>query len=433
MFFMDKKLYLLLTFLTIFLFFHTGDVSYGQTTATPAATNCIWEICSIDTMKTSRDRAREQANNPEYDKAIQQQLTTIKNTGANYVAIGTPYDAEFLPYLKRWVDLARSTGLHVWFRGNWSSWEGWFEYPKTMTPQEHLEKTSKFIHDNPDLFADGDIFDACPECENAGPWPRVASKAAYNEFIVTQHSNTQQAFDSIGKKVRTDLPSIVGGHAKEVLMQDTLRDLNNVVSIDHYVKDVHNMEMYVNYFKDTFDTKVFVSEFGAPIPDINGEMTEEEQAMFVDSVLANLYAHNDAVVGLNYFTLYDGSTALLNTDESERKVYGVIKKYYSPTIIVGRVTNTLGQPLSDITIQANTDTSTKTDEDGVYALKIPAYSLTLTVTNEKYTSKSATITTAEDNNVITKNFKLRPQQPSYFYKAKEFLKKSHIVKNLGIL
>ena len=64
--------------------------------------------------------------------------------------------------------VVRKHGLSVWFRGNFSGWEEWFGYPK-IKAYEHINKTRNFIINNPELFADGDIFTSCPECENGGP------------------------------------------------------------------------------------------------------------------------------------------------------------------------------------------------------------------------------------------------------------------------
>src|SRR3989339_935814 len=66
-----------------------------------------WEFQSIDTMKYSRDLAREKLNNQEFDQVINQQVANIASAGASHVGIATPYDEEFFPFLKRWVDAAR--------------------------------------------------------------------------------------------------------------------------------------------------------------------------------------------------------------------------------------------------------------------------------------------------------------------------------------
>src|SRR3972149_11347222 len=90
----------------------------------------FFQVQSIDTMKYSRDVAREKLKDFSYDKEIETQVKNIAETGASHVAIATPYDDEFLPFLRRWVKAAREKGLNVWFRGNFSGWENWFDYEK---------------------------------------------------------------------------------------------------------------------------------------------------------------------------------------------------------------------------------------------------------------------------------------------------------------
>jgi hypothetical protein len=75
-------------------------------------------------MKYSRDLAREKLGNPSFDKVIDDQISRIAGTGATHVALGVPYDPEFLPIMRRWVTAIRKYNLKVWFRGNLSGWEG---------------------------------------------------------------------------------------------------------------------------------------------------------------------------------------------------------------------------------------------------------------------------------------------------------------------
>lgn len=376
-----------------------------------------WQIQSVDTMKTSRDKARDAIT----DEEIQRQLNAIKGLGANYVAIDTPYDAEFLPYLTRWVNLARSTGLKVWFRGNWSEWEGWFGYEKKLTPDDHLKKTYAFIIENSSLFADEDIFDSCPECENAGHWKQPERDKQYNEFIQAQEENNANAFRAIGKKVYVNMPSIIGGRAKEVLTQETLNDLDNVVAIDHYIKDPKNMGEYIEYFKE-HKTKVLVSEFGAPIPDKNGNLTEEEQAVFVDKLFAELYKQRSSVLGANYFVLNFGTTELLNPDYAPRKVYAVVKKYYSPGVLRGTVTNSLGDPISNVEVKGSDGIDvTKTDANGNYELTALPRELTLKVGGGDYTTASAKVVVISGDNGSTHNFSISPITPEALYQIRFFI------------
>ena len=50
----------------------------------------LWEVRSVDTVKYSRDVAREKENDPSYDEVINLQVKNIANLGATHVAIGTP-------------------------------------------------------------------------------------------------------------------------------------------------------------------------------------------------------------------------------------------------------------------------------------------------------------------------------------------------------
>jgi carboxypeptidase family protein len=409
---MNKLSLFVLSFFVIFFSLLITPQAHAQTDDTSASSStapCIWQICSVDTMKMSRDDARQYGNDPSFDATISAQMQLIKGTGANYVAIDTPYDSEFIPYLTRWVTIARQNGLKVWFRGNWSGWEGWFDYPKTVTPSQHIQMTYDFIRSNPSLFADGDIFDACPECDMAGYWPEKASDGAYTDFIKQETASNAAAFKSIGKNVTTNITSVIGGHAKTIMDQSTVDALKGVVSIDHYVPDVATMSAYINYFNTTFQAKTMVAEFGAPIPDINGDMTEGQQASFVDSILNDLYVQKNMVVGLNYYVLNNGSTALINNDGSKREVYTVLRAYFSPGTIVGEVTDNLGNPLANIPIiVSGTTTSTVTDSDGNYQLIVPAKSTSLLINDQPYKGASATVIFPEDKRRVVRNFILTP-------------------------
>ena len=75
-----------------------------ESKASPSPITKTWEIKSIDTMKYSRDLAYEKLSDETFDKTIDMHMKLIKDSGANYVAIGTPYDDRFNPILKRWVE-----------------------------------------------------------------------------------------------------------------------------------------------------------------------------------------------------------------------------------------------------------------------------------------------------------------------------------------
>ena len=127
-----------------------------------AQTSYLWPITSIDTMKYSRDAAA----NPKVYALIPQQVSQVATSGASHIAIDTPYDNQFLPVLTAWVMEARQNHLKVWFRGNFSGWEGWFNTPKFSDYKIDHQLVYQFITSNPDLFENGDIFTPVPEPEN---------------------------------------------------------------------------------------------------------------------------------------------------------------------------------------------------------------------------------------------------------------------------
>ncbi len=427
----QKKLTSVLTFILVLIilpvvfgtvFSSQSENTSGLSTPVVQTSPCIWQICSIDTMKTSRDLARTHLNNPAYDSEIQNQLRLIKQTGASYVSITTPYDEEFRPYLKRWVTLARQEGLKVWFRGNWSSWEGWFGYPKDMSPEQHLIKNSQFITSNTALFQNGDIFDPCPECENAAFWPQDAKNQDYRNFLQTQQKQTKEDFKKINKQVRV-LPSVIGGRAKDVLDKQSFDSLDKIISIDHYIKQPQGMAEYVDYFDKKFDTKVLVSEFGAPIPDMNGPMDEKQQAAFIKSILETLYKKGDKVVGLNYWVLSEGTTMLVNNDGSTRLAYDIVKQYFNPSVVEGRVTDSLDQGVSGLVVKTTDNASvTKTNENGYFQLHIPPRKFEIVVDDPSFYSQTASLTTTTSGEKISYNFFVAPKNPGIWYKLKLFWK-----------
>lgn len=382
----------------------------------------LWQVRSVDTMKTSRDKARVRLHDFKFDTEIEKELLAVKNLGANYVAIDTPYDEEFLPYLTRWVQLARKMGLRVWFRGNWSNWEGWFDYPKNLTPERHHAKTAEFIETHPDLFEDQDIFDPCPECENAGFWKQPDDNAKYNEFLRNQMVILKNSFSKINKKVYTNVFSIIGGRAKEVVDKQTLDALDNLVTIDHYVRNPQSMAEYLDYFPKNLGAKIILGEFGAPIPGINGAMTEEEQADFIDAILGEVYKSRKYVIGVNYWTLLGGSTALLSSDFEPRKVTDVIKKYFMPGIIKGNVKNTLSENIKGLRIEINDGLdNVLTDKNGNFIITVPAGRVKMTFDKSGFIPYTKDLLIGNGEKVI-ENVIVEPRNVNVLYRIKLYLK-----------
>lgn len=327
-----------------------------------------FEFQSIDTMKYSRDLAREKLKDDSFDAVIEKQVSDIAKTGATHIGIATPYDDEFLPFLKRWVDSARKHRLKVWFRGNWSGWEGWFEYSK-MGREEHIQKTKKFILEHSDLFEDGDAFSSCPECENGGDGdPRqTGDVAGYRKFLIDQYLVINSSFAKINKNIRTNLFSMNGDVAKLIMDKNTTQALGGIVTIDHYVKSPEKLIFDVDLIAKNSGGGVVLGEFGAPIPDIHGDMSEEEQADWVEKVLAGL-KNNKNIVGLSYWLNVGGGTEIWKEDGTVKQAVSVLEKYYELDLVYGTIYDELGDFLEGVTVK-NGDRDVVSNEEGYFELK----------------------------------------------------------------
>lgn len=331
-----------------------------------------WDIQSVDTMKLSRDLAREKLKDSNFEIVIREQVKKIAEVGATHIALGTPYDEEFLPFLRRWVKEARKNKLNVWFRGNFSGWEGWFGYPR-IKAQEHLQKTREFILNNPDLFIEGDIFTACTECENGslGDPRETKDVSGFREFIVSLNDTASWAFRSIGKNVSTNFFSMNLDVAFLVMDKETTKALGGIVVIDHYVKDPEKLLEDVRKISEKTNSKVVLGEFGAPIPDIHGDMTDLEQSEWVAKALA-LLSKEEVLLGLNYWVATSGTTSLWNEDGSQRPVVAVLKSYFSPNLLSGRVVDEKGNYLQEAKISVGTK-KILSDRQGEFSIpKVPS-------------------------------------------------------------
>ncbi len=291
-----------------------------------------WTVKSIDTMKYSRDMARQTLSGHTFRYSIDQQVTDIAKTGATHVAIGTPYDDEFLPVLNVWVKAARKNKLKVYFRGNFSGWEGWFGYKK-IDRATHLAKTKQFIHNNPDLFQDGDIFSSCPECEN-GSKVNVYDKKTlkiYQTFLINEYKVTEDSFKSIKKKVIPNYFSMNMDVAHKVMDQQTTKQLGGIVVIDHYVKSPEILAKDVSYIAKKSGGKVVLGEFGAPIPSIHGKMSELEQKQWINSAFHQLSPMPE-LIGINYWVNVGGSTALWSDNGLPRQAVQTVKSYFTEVL-----------------------------------------------------------------------------------------------------
>lgn len=381
---------------------------FGATKVYAVESTPWWQVQSIDTMKYSRDPSAQYLDDLSgAKKTIAIQVKNISSTNATHIAIATPYDDKFLPVLRIWVTEARKNNLKVWFRGNFSGWEGWFGFPK-ISREQHLAKTEKFILANSDLFEDGDIFSSCPECENGGPGdPRMTGDVSgHKQFLIDLHTRAYKSFARIGKKVDTTLNSMNGDVAKLIMDPQTTKALGGIVTIDHYVKTSQDLVEDIKYLEKVSGGKIFLGEFGAPIPDIHGSMTEDEQSKWLESALS-LISSDPNVVGLNYWTSVGGSTEIWDSNGNAKPAVKTLSNFFHPEVISGTINDESGLPVGNAKLTIVVEGMTVySDSKGKFALPHKARIVEIQVSAPGHKDKLINYTaTSQNANLIlaTKN------------------------------
>lgn len=395
---------------------------FRRQTENLASTQSFWNFECVDTMKYSRDQARAMANDPNLTSFVDQEMTLIKNSGATCVSLGTPYDEEFVPYLTVWVNKAREKGLKIWFRGNMSGWEGWFDYPVFTSPEQQINGVQDLITKHPELFSDGDIFTPAPEPENGiigDPRDSQRNKTAFFDFLPKSYEGCLNSFKEINKAVSCGYYSFNGDVAKNILTKDLLVKIGDVVVIDHNVKTPDQLISDVEYLNQKFGSPVVLGEFGAPIPDINGSMTQAEQADYIDRIMTGLFKDKDIVQGMNYWVLRGGSTALVDNPNNIRSVYNILRNYYYPAHIQGIVTDTLGNRVNGAEVNApKYGISVRTNILGEYDIVLPAGEISLKIQDKNWTDVQEANFTIASNGEGKQDFVVNPVNQSWWYKLK---------------
>lgn len=381
----------------------------------------LFAMQAVDTMKYSRDISGQVLDNPAaFRKMIDKQMMLIKNVGATHVAIATPYDERFIPVLSLWVSSARAHGLSVWFRGNFSGWEGWFGVPK-IDRAEHKRLLVAFIKKQSSLFRDGDFFSPCPECENGGQGDprRTGDREGYNKFLIEEREIALREFKALGKSLEV-YTTMNGDIARDIITPSVAKSLGGTVLIDHYVSSAERFGNDVRTIAKKLDAKVGLGELGAPIPDLNGNMTPLAQANFVRALLDTLYVQNESIPMVSYWTLTGGSTAIVNDDGTPRPAYFVLKDYYTAPYVYGTIMDSLGAPLNDITVTVASTTYSVKTEGGFYQLFLPSGYRTIVV-EDRAVYPGVTFSLPLDIGTSTqRNVYLEPAHPSLWYKIRAF-------------
>lgn len=382
----------------------------------------LWHFQCIDTMKFSRDAAREFLADPVgSQKFIANEVSIIKSMGATCVSVGTPYDAEFLPLLQQWTTAVHSAGMQVWFRGNFAGWEGWFNYPSLRNADEHYNKTYSFITSQSNLFVEGDIFSPAPEAENGllgSPWASDSARKALLDFVWKSSDACQKAVGAIRKNIHCGYFSANGDVARDIYTRDVLQKAGAVTVIDHYIPSVVQYGKDLDEYAQKHGLPIVIGEFGAPIPDLNGQMTEQEQAQYVGELLRQFYTHKKQILGLNYWVLRGGSTQLLNSDGSERAVMEVVRDYFKPGQIIGTVVDGIGRPVKNAVVTTGDGVQfIQTNAKGSFSLSIPPGAVDLQVRAHAFNSTTQRVETTRDQKTMVK-IVIHPTKPSLWYRLR---------------
>lgn len=387
----------------------------------------FWPYQCVDTMKYSRDAAREWGSRKDLGQLVAVQVDRVVQTGANCISLGTPYEREFVPVLSEWVKAARARGLKVWFRGNTASWEGWFGFARYQDPSQHHRDVARFVGENPGLFEPGDIFTPAPEAENGSlgsPWKSKDSAQKLRDFLVASYGSCKQAFAGIGKAVTCGYYSTNGDVARDILTGDTLAKIGGVLAVDHYVKSPEQVVKDAVAWAGQDRALAALGEFGAPIPDIHGTMTDQQQAEYLDRLLSEAVRHRGQVAAVNYWVSQGGSTAVFTERGEPKAAVEVLRKYFRPSAVDGLIVSSSGEPLPNVTVRAvgGAEERAVTDGQGRFRLVLVAGERELTVETGGYRGRRTTLSLAPEQ-VLYQQFELEPGNRSLGYWLKRLWQK----------
>ena len=361
-------------------------------------------VRSVDTMKFSKDIAREKENDLAFDAVIEQHVAHISSLNVTHVAIATPFDKEFVPYLRRWVKVARKYKLKVWYRGNLSGWEGWFNYEK-ITPATRIILLTDFIKNNEDLFEDGDIFTSCVECENGALGFPVGSQIpAFREFTINEYNAVKKSFRDIGKDVQANYNSMNGELAKHLMDKNTTAEMDGIVAIDHYVHSQEKLVNDINYLESNSGGRIVLGEVGAPIPDIHGDMTELEQRDWLAKLFVKL-DKLDNLDGINYWLSYGGSTPLWDPNGKERLAAEVVRNAFGGNTLRAKLVDRKGVIITDAEVISLGETYL-VDTNGVFSLPYLYEGQTLEISAKGYPKKTQITLNGKPGTQISLDFEI---------------------------
>lgn len=178
-----------------------------------------------------------------------------------------------------------------------------------------------------------------------------------------------------------------GDVARLIMDKPTTSKLGGIVTIDHYVDSPQQLVRDAQQIASQSGGKIVLGEFGAPIPDIHGQMHEIDQGEWIDQAFQSII-QTPEIIGMNYWTSYGGSTALWKEDHTPFKAVEIINKYYLPPILSGRVLDLQQQPIVGAEVRLSNTRYTFTNNQGYFTLANFSQPTILTVSAHNYQSVS---------------------------------------------
>lgn len=289
-------------------------------------------------MKSTQDRATSPLSAIEISKTI----VSIKEMGAEYVAISTPYEVpggDATAQTKMWCDAIRNQNMKVWHRHSWPSDEGWYGVPKDEA-KDRIQDTKNWILAHKELFRNGDIFCPKPEPQNMGiggvngNGKRFADKTAFNKWLRDMTIACRDAFSSLGLSVEVGYWGfdgfVVCGYnnpdwqGKSFLEPATVQLMLNEICCDHYpAPSGKPMSDFLKVFKQAWpEVHLVIGEYGTT--------GANDKVVQLKEVFADLKA-DLSVTGINYWQAGpDGAdVALLNNDFTLNALGQELKKQWA--------------------------------------------------------------------------------------------------------
>ena len=182
--------------------------------------------------------------------------------------------------------------------------------------------------------------------------------------------------------------------ARLIMDKDTTKQLGGIVVIDHYVRDPEKLNNDIHSIAQQSGGKVVLGEYGVPIPDINGNLSEIEQAEWLTKAFS-LLSHNSDLVGLNYWVNVGGSTQLWDASGQEKPSVQILTKAYKPINTIGIVQSDTGKTLSNAQVTSKIR-STQTNSDGSFSIPVWDTDTRVLVSADGYYSQEVTLNSKKE-------------------------------------